>query len=264
MVAASRRDTRCRARCVRPADVIRVVVQLTEAATGASIWGQTYDRDLRSAPLFETQDALTDTIVATMADPSGALVRTMTSVVRVEAGRRTDAIRSRDAALRLRQRDVVGGTCTGARCARARGDDRAGLRHRMGVAGRHLRRGIRAGLQPEAGTACSGRAPRRTARSSSMRCIRSRMRRWRWCIFSRRTSRHSVRRATRRWPLNPLDTGVMSYLGALTAYSGDWEAGLAMSERAMALNPQSSGHLPDAGRSSICIDGATTRRRSSC
>ncbi len=40
---------------------------------------------------------------------------------------------------------------------------------------------------------------------------------------------------------NPLDTGVMSYLGALTAYSGDWEAGLAMSERAMALNPQHPG-----------------------
>jgi adenylate cyclase len=51
------------------------------------------------------------------------------------------------------------------------------------------------------------------------------------------TFRSSTERAI---ALNPMDGGTAAFLGMLTAYSGDWERGCAMVERAMQLN---SHHL---------------------
>jgi tetratricopeptide (TPR) repeat protein len=53
----------------------------------------------------------------------------------------------------------------------------------------------------------------------------------------RQTFRSSAERAI---ALNPMDGGTTAFLGMLTAYSGDWERGCAMVERAMQLN---SHHL---------------------
>ena len=48
----------------------------------------------------------------------------------------------------------------------------------------------------------------------------------------------AFRNATHRAiTLNPMDGFVFGYLGMLTAYSGDWERGCEMSERARSLNP---------------------------
>ncbi len=46
--------------------------------------------------------------------------------------------------------------------------------------------------------------------------------------------------------INPLATHALSFVGTAKAYSGDWEAGLALVERAMALNPHHAGiyHMP--------------------
>jgi adenylate cyclase len=42
----------------RQGDQLRVTVNLTDASTGESVWGKTYDRDVSAADLFELQDEI--------------------------------------------------------------------------------------------------------------------------------------------------------------------------------------------------------------
>ena len=56
---------------------VRVNVQLVDAHTGASLWAETYDRNLKTGGIFEAQDAIRDRVVATVADSYGVLVRSM-------------------------------------------------------------------------------------------------------------------------------------------------------------------------------------------
>jgi TolB-like protein len=56
--------------------------QLTDAATGAHLWAETYDSDLDASSVFDVQDRLTDRIVASVADQHGALIRHMSESVR--------------------------------------------------------------------------------------------------------------------------------------------------------------------------------------
>ena len=65
----------------RGGSVLRVNVQLLDAQTGAHLWAETYNRDLKTSDALALQDDLTDRIVATVADTSGALVRSMAASV---------------------------------------------------------------------------------------------------------------------------------------------------------------------------------------
>jgi len=61
-----------------------------------------------------------------------------------------------------------------------------------------------------------------------------------------RSASHAVLRqfrdaAERAMALNPRNSHPRAYLGLLIAFSGEWDRGLALVQRAMALNP----HLPD-------------------
>jgi TolB-like protein/tetratricopeptide (TPR) repeat protein len=61
---------------------IRVSSQLLDASTGTHLWAESYDRDLAKLGIFAVQDDVTDRVVATVADPYGVLVRSMTLAVR--------------------------------------------------------------------------------------------------------------------------------------------------------------------------------------
>jgi serine/threonine protein kinase len=62
--------------------LIRVNIQLIDASSGANLWGECYERKLSELNMFEMQDGLTDSIVTTVADDYGVLVRSMGSTVR--------------------------------------------------------------------------------------------------------------------------------------------------------------------------------------
>jgi serine/threonine-protein kinase len=64
--------------------VIRVTAQLVDAGSGAQLWSESYDRDTSADDLFAIQDDLTDHIVATVADQSGVLARSMVKSVRAD------------------------------------------------------------------------------------------------------------------------------------------------------------------------------------
>ena len=63
---------------------IRVSMQLLDAATGAHLWAERLDRDLGTSDIFEVQDELTDRIVATGADSSGVLTRSLAALVKAK------------------------------------------------------------------------------------------------------------------------------------------------------------------------------------
>ena len=63
---------------------IRVSVQLLDAATGAHLWAERFDRDLSATDIFAVQDELTDRIVATVADPFGVLTRSLGALARAK------------------------------------------------------------------------------------------------------------------------------------------------------------------------------------
>lgn len=62
--------------------VVRVVAQLTGAATAQHLWARTYDRRLDRASIFDLHDEPTEKIGATIANVNGALVRAMAVAVR--------------------------------------------------------------------------------------------------------------------------------------------------------------------------------------
>jgi TolB-like protein/Flp pilus assembly protein TadD len=61
---------------------VRVSAQIVDAASGAQVWAEAYDRDLDKMGMFAVQDEVIDRVVATVADPYGVLVRSMALAVR--------------------------------------------------------------------------------------------------------------------------------------------------------------------------------------
>ncbi len=81
---------------------IRVSAQLLDAATGTQLWAETYDREIgdreaRDADTFQIQDDLTDHIVTSVADGYGVLVRSMAAPTR---GRKVEELSASELVLR--------------------------------------------------------------------------------------------------------------------------------------------------------------------
>ena len=63
------------------ASTIRINMQLIDSQSGAHLWAETYNRDLKNSDIFTVQDDITDRVVATVADSYGVLVRSMAATV---------------------------------------------------------------------------------------------------------------------------------------------------------------------------------------
>ena len=97
---------------------LRLAVQLVDAATGAHLWAETYERPFSPEAIFELQDDLVPRIVSTVADMYGVLPRSMSEAVR---RRDPERLRPYEAVLRsfaYFERFTAGGACCARRCAR--------------------------------------------------------------------------------------------------------------------------------------------------
>ena len=56
---------------------IRVTAQLVDVQTGSQLWAETYNRDLQASTIFDAQDDIATSIVATVADSYGVLVHSL-------------------------------------------------------------------------------------------------------------------------------------------------------------------------------------------
>ena len=56
-------------------DMVRVTVQLLDARTGAHLWAESYERDLKHSKVFGIQDDITEKVVTALGDSYGAISR---------------------------------------------------------------------------------------------------------------------------------------------------------------------------------------------
>ena len=72
-------------------DLVRVTGQLTDAANGAHLFSETYDRDLSAQNILEIQDDIADRIVGAVGQPYGVMARAGTRLLRGKAWHHLDA-----------------------------------------------------------------------------------------------------------------------------------------------------------------------------
>ncbi|MGH9651187.1 MAG: hypothetical protein ACRD3I_12050, partial [Terriglobales bacterium] len=219
---------------------VRVSTQLVDAASGAQLWAEAYDRDLANLGIFAVQDEIIDRVVATVADPYGVLVRSMALTVRDKPLEELT-----DTELRLR---------FFAYWHQVRPDEHARLRVAL------EQRLEREPAQADA-WACLSRLyshehqHRLNPLPDSVERARNAARRaveidptcqlgWEALAdasyFARDlgTFRTAAERAV---SLNPRNTSTVTTMAMLIAYGGEWERGVEITRGAMALNPHHPG-----------------------
>lgn len=221
-------------------DAVRIAVQLLEAASGAHLWAETYSRNFAQEDVFAMQDDVVPKIVSTVADTYGVLPRTMSEALR---GRNPEQLTPYEAVLR-----------SFAHFPRLAAEEhaaaRAGLEHAVqqtpGYADAlamlsmlyrdeyaHLFN-VRPDPLGRALAAAQHAVEAAPANHLAYHALAS-------AQFFRRefpSFRNSVERAV---ALNPMDGFTLGYLGLVLAYSGEWERGCALAERARGLNPHHPG-----------------------
>jgi TolB-like protein/tetratricopeptide (TPR) repeat protein len=220
--------------------MLRVAAQLVDLSSGTHLWAETYDRPFRTEDIFALQDDLVPRIVSTVADQNGVLRRSMSDALR---GRRPDQLTPYEALLRgfgfndrvtpeeavdVREileravRTAPGASDCVAMLALVYASEFAhDLNPRPDSLDRAFeaaRRAVDAG--PTNQLACYAMAE---------------------ALFFRKeivAFRHAAERAI---AINPMDSATTAFMGLLLAYSGDWQRGCALVERAAQLNPRHPG-----------------------
>ncbi len=219
---------------------IRLAVQLVDAATGAGLWAETYDRPFTAESTLDLLDDVVPRIVATVGDAQGILPHSMTAALR---NRDPESLTPYEAVLRsfgyhqfVNEAEHLVGIQTLERAVRQepdradcwamlswlyRAEHNPGYNTRPDPLDRALaaaRRAIDLSPSHPLGNAALASA-----------------------LFFRRefgAFRTAVQRAL---ALNRMEGYVTAYLGLEIAYSGDWDAGCALAERATQLNPNHPG-----------------------
>ena len=221
---------------------IRVSVQLLDAATGAHLWAERFDRDLGATDIFAVQDELTDRIVATVADPFGVLTRSLGALAKAKP---IDKLTADECVLR-----------TFAYWQQVRPDEHAELRTALEQALQREPNHAEAlaclsvlyldefrhdyNARPDALDRALSAAQRAVELDATSQLA-----------YVALAQAHYFRRelgafrpaADRVLALNPRDTSNVGLIGLMIAYDGDWPAGRSVVERVMQLNPHHAGWL---------------------
>jgi len=228
---------------------LRATVQLVDASSGVHLWAETYNRSFRPEQIFELQDELAPTIVSTVADMHGVLLRTMTARVH---GKRAADLSPYEALLRSfgYTERITADEHAEARAALELAIERApdqaacwamlsmlyaeehkhGFNTRPDPLGRALetaRRAVEAAPADHLAQHALAQA-----------------------FFFRRELQDFRLAAERAIALNPMDGDTTAFMGILMAYAGDWDHGVEVAEGALRLNP----HHPGWYRFASCLN----------
>ena len=229
--------------------VLRVNAQLVDAQTGAHLWAETYNRDLQGLDVLAVQDDVTDRVVATVADTSGALVRSMAASVEEKPDKDLTAS---DVVLRHWRYQHRG---TPAEHARVRDGLEKFVEREPGHAdvwaclARLYVHEFALGFNPRPDPL--GRALRAAQRAVDLdpTCQHARAGIAQVHFFRREVSAFRAA-AEQAIALNPRDTDTLGVMGNMLADSGDFERGPKLVRRAMELNP----HFPDWFRFALTVE----------
>jgi TolB-like protein/Tfp pilus assembly protein PilF len=228
---------------------LRVNVQLVDTRTGAQLWAETYNRDLGSADVLAVQDDVTDRVVATVADTSGALVRSMAAGVEEKPDAELTAF---DCVLRHCRYQQRG---TPQEHARVREGLERFVEREPGHAevwaclARLYVHEFAFGFNPrpeplERALRAAQRAVDLDPTGQHARNVIAQV------FFFRRNVRDFRTAAEHAIALNPRDTDTLGVMGNLFTDSGDFERGPTLARRSMELNP----HAPEWHRFALVAE----------
>jgi non-specific serine/threonine protein kinase len=219
---------------------VRVSVQVNDAATGAHLWAETYDRDLAATSIFTMQDEITAKIVSTVADAYGVLPRSMAALFRK---RPAESLSPYEAVVRsFGYWHVIN--------AEEHAEVRACLEHAVERDPGHadawaalsslILEEYKHNFNPRPDPLERALAAARRAVALDPASQPGSMALAQIYFFCRQYDLFR-QAAERTLALNPLDGWAMAWMGLLLAYSGEWERGVALADRAMELNPHHPG-----------------------
>ncbi|MDQ3419024.1 MAG: protein kinase [Acidobacteriota bacterium] len=216
--------------------LLRVAVQVADAATGAQLWAETYERSFRAEDLFALQDDLVPRIVSTVADWYGVLPRALGEAVRSKP---VEQLSPYEAVLRgfAYYQRVRSDEHAAARAGMERTVEQApqyadawfmlsmmyGEEHRFGF-----------NVKPDPLGRALQAARRAVDAAPSNHLAHLALAQAHYFRKELGAFRHAAERAV---ALNPMDGATIEYLGHLLAFAGDWERGCDLAERARQLNP---------------------------
>jgi TolB-like protein/Tfp pilus assembly protein PilF len=219
---------------------LRVSAQLMDAVSGTQLWAEAYDREIGDAGTFQVQDDLTDHIVTSIADGYGVLVRSMAAPAR---DRKVEELSASELVLRhyafMQQVDP---------------QEHAALR-----AG--LERALEREPNHATAWACLSNLyqleyfdrfnprekPLERAREAAWRAVKidpACQMGWMELAAVHFLSRDFTafrETAERAISLNPRDSTTLAWMAIMIAFSGDWERGVALTQRAIDLNRHHPG-----------------------
>jgi TolB-like protein len=219
---------------------LRLAVQLVDAHSGAHLWAETYDRAFQPEQIFELQDELVPRIVSTVGDTHGVLPYSMAETLRnkdpnqltpYEALLRAFAyfkhvnaeehIGVRAGLERAVEQAPGNADCWAMLAMLYREENNHGFNERPDPVGRALAAARRA----------VDLAPSNHLAHHALASV----------LFFRHEPLAFRSAAQRAMELNPMDGFTIAYMGFLISYSGDWERGCALMEKARNLNPNHPG-----------------------
>ena len=247
---------------------IRVIAQLLDASDGTHLWAETYDRDLTAGSVFEIQDDITERVVGAIASSDSIIAMAVTEA---SAGKVPADLASYECVMRALDfwrvitpdAHLAARTCL-ERVISEEPDYAQAYVVLTGITIDEMLYGYNP--QPELAPALD-RALRYAERAIDL----DRTSGWsHWALARVLYFRHDLggfrTEAERAVALAPNDAMLLGGAGAHLCYSGSWERGFALMERAIELNPhhQTWYHIPyfyDAYRKGQDEDALAAARR---
>lgn len=224
----------------RAGSTLRLTVQLFKTESGEQVWGKSFDRDFDERSALAIQDDLTAHVVASVADSYGALMRDLSvpaalkspeemtpyeAVLRhIVYRQRLGAEDHREAGAAAKRAVEIAPNYANAWAALA-GLYTEEYKHDYNVRPGSLDRALEA----------ARRAVQLEPDNAYANFILAEVFYFRQDLGAFRAS------AERAIALNPYDSDSMAMIGILMSYGGEWERGVELAGRAMALNPNHPG-----------------------
>jgi TolB-like protein/Tfp pilus assembly protein PilF len=220
--------------------VLRVSVQLVDTNTGAHLWAENYNRTFSPESVFELQDDLVPRIVSTIADWYGVLPHSMS-----EALRSKDSDQLSPYAAVLRSIGFYERVTAEEHAAARAGLERA-VQQSPGNADGWAMLSMMYGEEHRFGFNVRPDPLGRSLQAARRAVDAAHANHFAWlalaqALFFRKEFDSFRDAAERAIALNPMDGSTIEYIGHLIAFSGDWERGCDMAERARQLNPNHPG-----------------------
>jgi eukaryotic-like serine/threonine-protein kinase len=214
---------------------VRIATQLVDAASGTSLWAGSYDRAFNSESILDLLDDVVPRIVATIGDTQGILAHSMTEALR---SRDPESLTPYEALLRsfgfhqhISAEEHLAGVISLERAVKQEPDRadcwamlswlyRAEYSHNYNPRPDPLARSL------EAARRAVALAPSNQLANASLASA----------FFFRREIGSFRAAAERALALHSMEGYITAFLGMAFAFSGDWERGCALADRATQLN----------------------------